>query len=924
VLALVALLCWACLAAPGASALEFESLGATYTDRDGMPARQAGSHPDIEVDFRFVPVDPSNPKSGPAELAHRLLIDLPRGLIGSPVGIDTCPLDGLKAGPSGSQAICPVGAQVGVIVIPGLASAPIYNVEVPLGEAGMFAFNMLGSVIRLSPTVRPGDYGVTVDSGVISQGLIIVRANITLWGVPADSSHDSQRWGLNTAGTGMVPGAPSPAPRRPFISLPTSCPATAAVTTAWLEGWDSIGLFSSRSFSSDLDGEPFVFGGCDRLSFSPTVQARPTTNVADSPSGLDVSIAVPQSDDPDRFATAHLKDATLVFPPGMTVNPAAADGLGACTTAQIGLTSPVGQAPGVFDGAPARCPDSSKLGTVQIETPLLDHPLGGAIYLASQDQNPFSSLLAVYIAIDDPQSGVGIKLAGRAMPDPVSGQLTLSFDDDPQLPFAAMEISLFTGPRAALKTPLACGSFATKTTMTPWSTPYGASVEGLDPFAVIRGANGSACVNADDQAPNRPAFKAGTVDPAAAAYSPFVLEVSREDGSQPIKAFGVTLPRGLLAKLAGIPYCSDAVLASAAGRSGKAEQASPSCPSASRVGSVTVDAGAGSTPLQVGGKAYLSGPYKGAPLSLAIVAPAVAGPFDLGNIVVRAALRIDPETIQIHVVSDPIPTILRGIPLNVRSIVVSMDRLDFTHNPSSCDPTAVLGSVTSVFNQVAAVSERFQVGGCRGLGFKPRLSLAFSGAPNRRGGYPAMKAVLTAPGGQANIGKATVILPRTQFLEQAHIRSVCTQAQFAADQCPAGAVYGYAKAWTPLLDKPLEGPVYLRTNGGERELPDIVADLGGQIDVELVGYVDSVRGKGSGGARIRARFASVPDAPVSRFVLNMKGGRKGLVVNSTNLCKAKPRAKVKFAGQNGKLHNVNPLVRLSCGKKYSPAKRPTP
>jgi hypothetical protein len=902
-LALVTLVAGACIAPPGASGLEFESLGAAYTDNNGAPARQAGSHPDVKIDFTLVRQNPSDPDSAPVELARRIKVDLPPGLIGNPTGIETCSFAGLKAGVNGGQAICPVESQVGVATIPGFGSVPIYNVEVPKGMAGLFAFNFLGSVVRLSPTVRPGDYGVTIDSGLISQGSILSGAEVDLWGVPADPVHDPMRWAPNAAGTSMVPGAPSPAPRRPFITLPTSCPDTAAVTTAWLEGWESIGLFSSRSFSSDLDGEPFTFSGCDQLAFEPTVRARPTTNVADSPTGLDISIAIPQNGDPDGFAASHLKDARLILPPGMTVNPAAADGLGACTTVQIGLTTPVGRPDAVFDGAGVRCPNSSKLGTARIETPLLDHPLVGSIFLASQNENPFGSLLAVYVVVEDPQTGTVIKLAGHPETDPETGRLAINFDRNPQLPFEELQINLFAGPRAALKTPLACGAFTTTTTMTPWSSPQGADAEPSDSFPIIRGANGSTCVDVDDRAPNRPAFSAGSVDPAAGAYSPFVLKISREDGSQPLSAFDAALPRGLLGRLAGIPYCSDFALAAVALRSGKAERALPSCSSASRVGALTLDAGAGSTPLQVAGTAYLAGPYKGAPLSLAIVTPALAGPFDLGTVVVRTALRIDPETTQIHAVSDPFPTILQGIPLDIRRITLNLDRPSFTLNPTSCEPTSVPGSATSVFGHVALLDDRFQVGGCRGLGFKPRLSLRFVG-PTHRSAHPKLVAKLTARPGDANIRGARMLLPPTQFLENSHIEAICTRAQYAARACPVESVYGYAKAWSPLLDRPLQGPVYLRSS--DRDLPDLAASLDGQMHVDLAARIDSKD------ARIRGTFETVPDAPLRKLVLTMLGGKKGLLVNNTELCRATPRAAVRFEGQNGKTYRVNPVVKADC------------
>jgi hypothetical protein len=893
------------VAAPAASALAFNSVGASYVDLDGASTRQAGYRADVRVDFRVESWNPADPESNPVEMPHRFKIDLPQGVLGNPQAIPTCTLVGMKAGAGGNGSICPTGSQLGVAVVPGIGELPVFNVEVPKGMPGLFAFNVLGAVVRLSPTVRPGEYGITMDSGIISQGTVIRGADVTLWGVPGDPVHNAQRY-KSLFGLFMIPGAEPEGPPKPFVVLPTSCPGTPGVMRPRVDSWEHVGDYHSEEFTKDFDGEDLTLTGCDQLNFSPKVEARPSTNIADSPSGLDVKITTPQNEDPYGLTEAHLREARITFPAGMTINPASADGLGACSPAQIGLETPVGQPKAVFDGEKAECPNASKLGTVEINTPLLDHPMPGEIYLAAQGQNPFGSLLALYIEIDDPASGIRIKLAGQPMPDPKTGQLTVSFADNPQLPFEEFKVNLFTGPRAALKTPLACGRFETTSTMVPWSSPEGADANPTDTFDIDKGANGGACLKADAQAPNAPTFSAGTLDPTAGAYSPFVLKLTREDGTAPIKAIDATLPKGLLGKLAGIPYCADAALAAAATKPGKAEQAAPSCSLASRVGSVNVSAGAGSTPLQVPGAAYLAGPYKGAPLSLAIVTPAVAGPFDLGTVVVRTALNINPETTQIRAVSDPIPTILQGIPLDIRSIALSMDRPSFTLNPTSCNPTAVTGSALSVFGFSALLTDRFQVGNCGALGFKPKLALNLKGG-TARSKFPALKATLTARPGDANIAKAVVSLPHSEFLAQEHIRTVCTRVQFAAEACPAGSIYGKATAWSPLLDQPLSGPVYLRSSSNP--LPDLVADLNGQIRVSLVGRIDSIQGG------IRNSFELVPDAPVSKFTLEMQGGKKGLLVNSRNLCKSVNKVDADFTAQNGKTHSIEPVLTNSCKKK---------
>ncbi len=921
---LAALAALAIAIAPAASAIEFAQpggVGSTVNNTAGQPERQAGSHPDVGVSFHVVQQDPANPESFPVELPHRFEIELPPGLVGNPFAAPFCPESGLKGAANGNGAVCPVDSQVGIAHIgaPSIPTinSPVYNIEAPKGSPAMFAFNVLGTVVRLTPTVRPGDYGITMDSGPIGQGIVIPAVEVVIWGVPADPAHNAERFGPLLGGLFYFPPAEPEGPRKAFLSTATSCPGAPEVRTAHIDGWKSIGQFDTESFSSDPNGVPFVATGCDKLDFSPTIEARPTTNLGDSPSGLEVDLHVPQNTNPDGLAEANVKNVSMTLPAGMTVNPSSANGLGACTAEQIGLTTPVGQEHAVFNGAPATCPDASKLGSVEVDTPLIDHPLPGTIYLAEQNQNPFGSLLALYIAIEDPQTGVTIKLAGHPQPDPRTGQLTVDFDQNPQLPFEDLKVKLFTGPRAALKTPLACGEFKTITDLTPWTSPEGADATPSDSFKIAQGAGASACVKSESEAPNKPSFSAGTVDPTAAAFSPFVLKISRDDGTQPIKAIDTTLPKGLLGKLAGIPYCSDAALAAAAGRSGKEEQASSSCPAASQVGTVNVAAGAGSEPFYAAGKAYLAGPYKGAPLSLAIVTPAVAGPFDLGDVVVRTALNVDPESTQIHAVSDPIPTILQGVPLDVRSIALTLNRPSFTLNPTSCAPGTVGGSVTSVFNQSAALSSPFQVGGCNALGFKPGLSIQLKGA-TKRIGHPALKATLTAKPGEANIGRAQVNLPHGEFLDQGNLNKTCTKPVLLEGKCPETSVYGHATAWTPLLDQPLEGNVYL-VGGYGFKLPALVAELNGQIRVLLVGKIDSGPNKG-----IRGTFEVVPDAPVSKFVLEMKGGKKyGLLENSENLCKAEPakrRAVVSFTGQNGKVEESKPVVQNQCGKKAAKPK----
>ena len=599
----------------------------------------------------------------------------------------------------------------------------------------------------------------------------------------------------------------------------------------------------------------------------------------------------------DAICQADLRDAEVKLPAGMSINPASAMGLGACSAQQVGLATPVGASPIHFDEAPAACPESSKLGAVEIDTPLLEKPLKGAAYLAKQGENPFGSLLALYLVAEG--SGVIVKQAGEIEVG-AGGQLTTVFHDTPQVPFSDVHVELFGGSRAPLRTPATCGTYTAEATLTPWSGNP-ASVVGSSFDITGCGAGGFS-----------PSFEAGTENPLAGITSPFALRLQRNDGTQELGGLRLTLPEGLIGYLKGLSYCSDAVLnaISTDRGTGAAEEASPSCPASSQVGTVTVGAGAGPTPFYTSaGRAYYAGPYKGAPVSLAVVTPAVAGPFDLGSVVVRNAIYVDPTTSQLTVVSDPLPTELHGIPLDLRDVRVNVNRDHFTRNPTSCDEMQVTSTIASTQGATASPSQRFQVAGCERLGFKPRLSLRLSGG-TKRADHPALTAVLRPRPGDANISRVEVALPHTEFLAQNHIRTICTRVQFAADSCPAGSVYGTVTAASPIFDYPLYGNVYLRSSS--HPLPDMVLKLKGPasqpIEIVTVGRIDSKNGG------IRTTFENIPDAPLTKVVLRMPGGKKSLLENSTNICRTVPHASAKLDAHNGKFRDFSPpLQSSSCG-----------
>ena len=870
---------------------------------------QAGAHPDFTVAFAL------NTHPGLTEFGEfvdrlpdgelkDLITVLPPGLVGNPQALARCDQARLIA------ATCPRDTTLGQVLVQLSAKSTdlqaittrVYDLPPQPGEAAALGFNVLGAIIvRIGAAVGPGGgYRVTSLTRNVTNppGQQPIGVVLTLWGVPADHSGPGPLKDATSAQINPLEqnfgDANAAQSRLAFMSAATSCGADPLVTILSGDSWQDPGAFVTTRATSPATV------GCDLLSFKPSISVTPGTGAADSPSGLSVDLHLPQTDDPALLATPTLRKAVVTLPGGLAVNPSSANGLDACSPIQIGL----------HDDNEPHCPEASNIGTVEIDTPLLGEPVEGSLYVATPHDNPFRSLLAIYIVAE--ADGVLVKLAGKVDSDPVSGQLTTTFDENPQLPFEDLKVRLFGGPRASVLTPPTCGAFTTTTELTPWSAPdSGPLVAPSSAFTIGSGPNGSPCANSAAEEPHNPSFEAGTFIAIAGSYSPFVLHLRREDGSQRLRALDVILPPGLTGRLAGIPYCSEQALTVAAMRRGRYEAARPDCPAASQVGMVDVGAGAGAEPFHVQGATYLAGPYKGAPLSLAIITPAVAGPFDLGTVVVRTALYVNPETAQIHAVSDPIPTILEGIPLDVRSITLKMVRPNFTLNPTNCEELGFTGSALSVLGQVAPLSQHFQVGACRALDFEPNLSTRLFGKTNR-GAHPRFRAVLTMPkSDQANIARAAVILPHSEFLDQSHIRTVCTRVQFASgggngEGCPAGSIYGRARAWSPLLDEPLSGPVYLRSSA--HKLPDLVVALNGQIQIALAGRIDSIHGG------IRTTFETVPDAPISKFVLSMQGGKKGLLVNSRDLCSRPLRVTALFDGQNGKTHDFKPLLQNSCGK----------
>jgi hypothetical protein len=882
--------------------------GSVTKNPAGEPDTQAGSHPyavSTTIQFSTEEIEPepeTEPgvkEAVPTQNVKNIEVELPAGLIGDPSATPRCLAENLTA-ELATPGTCPDDTQVGTTTLytagGGELTLPVWNMVPGPSVPAQFGFRVLFDPVIATASVRPAEAGGTEGYGLdvrlrnLSQGVALTGTSLTFWGNPSDPRHDEERGECLLYNHGVIsepPAGPCPytSTPKPFMTLPTSCSGAPSVTRITATAWN--GEESRKSFATHgPSGEPLGTEGCEKVPFEGSVETALGTPTADSPSGLRVDVKIPQNTNPEGLAVANLKKTVVTLPPGISINPSTGNGLVGCSLAQFDQ----------FGEAASTCPENSKIGTVQITTPLIEQPISGGIYLARQTENPFGSLIAIYLVGE--AEGVRVKLPGEIALDPTTGRLVTTFDNTPQVPFSDFELNFFGGPSAVLATPVTCGTQGSTGVLTPWSG--GAPVTSQSSVTVSSGTNGGGCVSTPGARPFALSLEAGTESNAAGTHSPFDLRVSRSDGNQEIGRVDATLPLGVLPVLKGVPLCSDA------------DANAGTCGAASQVGTVTVGAGAGSDPFYVRtGRMYLTGPYKGAPYGLDFVVPAVAGPLDLGTVNVRAAGSVNPETAQVTIKADELPHILDGIPLRIRSLDLDADRPGFIVNPTSCDPLQVTALATSTESATAALSDRFQAAGCRGLGFKPRVApkiLGGSKAMNRRR-HPALQVTVKEPKGKANIAGVSFAMPHSIMLDQSNIKAVCTRVQFSAGKCPAASVYGTAKATTPLLEKPLEGPVYLRSSSNK--LPDLVVDLKGQIEIVLDGRIKNQKGG------IRTVFDGVPDAPISSFQLNMKGGKKGLLVNSVNLCQAHAKALVETTGQNGATFDSRPSLATSCGRTKS-------
>ncbi|MGC1852173.1 MAG: hypothetical protein WA687_07020 [Solirubrobacterales bacterium] len=941
------------IAAIAASAAQAEfglkQFDVQYSAKDatpGIPAddpaqTQAGSHPfavTTYFELNFSEVGPF--EFLPDERLKDLIIEQVAGLSGSAQPVPYCPsIDFAERDFLGGGTKCDSRTAVGVAAIaigfpPPFAYVvePIYLLPPPPGAVIRLGMTILEVPQIIDVGVKPGGgYNVTATSQKTSQILPVYGGAVQLWGVPADPAHDSLRgdcakngfsfgtidFAMTLSGNKCSAGVDP----KPFLNLPGRCAGpqlTNYRANSWLnpETWITGSVITHDNATPP---NPQGFTGCGKLGFKPAVESKPTTDSAESGMGLDFSVDFNDEglNNPEGLVESQAKKAVIKLPEGMTINPSVGEGLGVCTPADLEretLHSDPGEG----------CPNNSKVGTLHTEYDVIDQPIEGSIFLAQQDdpgttqpgaENPFDSLIALYFVLRNEELGVIVKLPVKVEPDPVTGQILVTLDDIPQFPFRHFNAHLREGVRSALVTPPACGTYTTEAKFYPWSDPNSPRTV-TSSFQITEGVNGGPCPQGGIP-PFDPDFEAGSINNNAGSFSPFNMRLTRKDGEQNMTKFSSILPPGVLGSLAGVSKCPDSAVDVAKSKTGREEIASPSCPANSLIGHTLAGAGVGSALTYVKGQVYMGGPYKGAPLSVISITPAVAGPFDADTVVVRLGLDLNPKTAEVEVdgaASDPIPHILKGIVLKVRDLRVYVDRPNFTLNPTSCDESSakatLFGSYLNVFDPAddvpAALSTRYQAANCLNLGFKPKLALNLKGG-TKRGGHPGLSAIYTPRKGDANIEGLVVRLPRSAFLDQAHIKTICTRVQFAADNCPENARYGFIRAWTPLLEEPLAGPVWLRSSN--HKLPDLVFDLHGLVDVEVSTRIDSARGG------IRATVEDSPDAPLSKVVLRMQGAKKGLIINSRDLCAKKSRANAQFSGHNGKRVSANPVMRPQCGRK---------
>jgi hypothetical protein len=894
-------------------------------EESGVADTQAGSHPfeltaslAFNVSGRETPSSHNNDGESPlADAAPKdLRVELPPGLIGDPNAVPRC---SQQAFLEGEQLSCPVDTQVGTakpFFYGSFQSVvfPVYDIVPPPGEPGELGFSVANiGRIPIFFQVRPdGNYGLTASVENIPETGPLQGIVLALWGVPADHSHDLEREGtLGEAEAGKEPhrcspsvsmiggveqqiGCPSGIAARPFLTLPTQCQKTGLPVAVTSDSWEQpVPAFPPFALETAAAA---ALSGCNQLSFNPSLALAPETTQAGAPSGYTVELHVPQNEDPAQLATPTLRSADVSLPPGVAISPSLANGLQACSPAQFAAG----------ELAAATCPSRSQIGTVKITTPLAATPLEGQVFVGEPECAPCLPADAqdgrlVRLLVQALGSGLSIKLQGSVAIDQSSGQLTASFKETPQLPWEVLALTLDGGSNAALVNPSTCGTpLSASSSLTPYSSETPA-----EPFSQTFEVGGC-------EAPRfQPSFLAGTTDNQAGAYSPLSVTLTRGQQEQDLGRLSVQLAPGLLANLATVSACAEAQAQAGA------------CSPASEIGSASVGAGPGANPVFLNGHVYLTGPYEGAPFGLSIVVPAVAGPFDLGTLDVRAKIAINPSTAALTIASDPLPQSLDGIPLQLRTVNLDLGRQRFVFNPTNCQPLGIQATLQSSNNAQAAVSSPYQAANCATLSFKPKLTALAHAVASKAGGVH-LHVRITAALGQANIASVKLDLPKRMVPRLSTLQHACLAAVFAAApaSCPAASVVGSASALTPILRQPLSGPVYVVSHGAAAT-PELALVLRGEgITLELTGQT-SVKG---GIASVA--FRALPDAPISQLDVLLDAGPHSLLAANlpagapSSLCGQSLAMPVAITGHNGAVLKQTVAVSVSgCAKRRIPSRK---
>jgi hypothetical protein len=891
---------------------------------------QAGSHPyDLTVTFKFNNVEEhGKPVEGNKEdflrSARNIDVNAPPGIVGDPTSVPQCPRRLFD------EYACPPASQVGVDnpildsepegSFPQLGLGfllPVYNLVPPKGIPAQFGFSIVGTNTFLDAGVRTGgDNGITEHVDNITNEFNLAGNSITLWGEPTEASHNDERAYLCTAGDGFNCqfGASSNAEPAPFLLMPTSCGAPPRFTieaNSWAEP-NTIAKSEYAMHDNNSEGTPTGLTGCEKLvHFTPGVSIAPDTTFSDTPAGLGVEVRMPPDGNPEGLATSGLKDTTVTLPEGVVINPGQATGLQACQPAQENIGG--GEAKREEQEGPSSCPSASKVGTDEIETPLLKEKLVGSVYVLQQ--NPPNLQLLVTASGE----GVNLKLVGDVHLNEATGQLTTTFTETPDLPFTTFKLNFSGGARAALATPVACGVYSSSAMFTPWSSPFVENFPTSSAFQVASGPGGGACPSSP--LPFAPSMIAGATTDQAGGFTGFSMLLQSGDGQQRIEKLQFKAPEGLAGMISSVPLC------------GEPQAAQGTCSAGSQIGHSIVASGPGPYPLTVpqagdpDSPIYLTGPYDGAPFGLSIVTHVIAGPFNLGTVITRAKIEIDPHTAQVTVTTDPLPQIIAGVPTDLRTVDAVIDRSGFMFNPTNCEPKAFSGTAWGTPppgaggpSATAPLSSHFQMGSCRSLLFNPDFTVSTSGKTSRTDGasleakivYPPVPLGANQASGQANSAMVKVDLPKQLPSRLTTLQKACTAAQFDANPagCPAASLIGQVKVITPVLPVPLIGPVYFVSNGGEA-FPNLIMVLQGDgVTVDLVGDTFISRA-----GITSSTFKTVPDVPFTSFDLKLPEGKYSALAANGNLCTSKLAMPTLFVGQNGaEIHESTPISVTGCAK----------